>query len=384
VAVVALVDLGLPRELGAQPLRWVEVEFGAGNGNANDAAFASAVATHVTNALATTEGIRVTSRADSSRPRFDTATGRPVEQYSLHGRVVRRGNDVQLYAYLSSYVDEFILQWSHSYSSADAKVLADEIVGGALARLRLAFDPREALALVYGGSTWADPGTKRYGGFFANADSVFVRPAFVAAFEEAGVAKRFVIAALEPSTDYTCNACVPLLGGAVFRHDGERWVVDAANKLIGAGGGYGTRYRLASVGRNHYAVVYQVSYKSDTVYQHASVIFAIDGVLAARFTTAERDTPGPGGCDVPEPRLELSFTNGSDESPRYNEEYRDLVVDEQWNDGHCRGVKVDGGMWYSFAGRVCRNVSRYRVSAGQYVPLETQLNGCSDWRASEQ
>ena len=82
------------------------------------------------------------------------------------------------------------------------------------------FDPGKALAVVYGSQTWSDPRLREYADF--PQGRAFVVPAFDAAFNEQGVEKHIVLATLtpRPAAAYNCNACSPLLGGAVFRKEG--------------------------------------------------------------------------------------------------------------------------------------------------------------------
>jgi hypothetical protein len=246
------------------------------------------------------------------------------------------------------------------------------------------FDLERALTLIYGGPTWSNPNLKQYENF-KDSNQAFIRSVFDAPYKEQKVEKHIVIAALTPQADYFCHACWPLLGGAIFRKDGQQWSIETENKVIEPGNGWGDTFELVQIGLNRHGVVHHIDdvhggYEDMT----ATVLFPLNGTLLAQQLPSQiSGTPGPGACEAPTQQFRLSFTSGNESSPRRNEKYFDLVVDVQWNEGKCKEIETDEGVDFQFTGKVCRNISRYLFLESGYKLLATQLSDCADWHATE-
>jgi hypothetical protein len=243
------------------------------------------------------------------------------------------------------------------------------------------FDVEKALKLVYGDLIWSDKILKQFENF-KDSDEARICSVFDASFKEQHVEKHVVIAALTPNVEYYgCHACWPLLGGAVFRNDGEQWSIESESKVLEPGNGWGDKFSLVKTGQDQHGVVHLV----EDVHQGyedkvASIFFPLEGQLfAQKFSTAITGTPGSGACEVPDQHLRLSFTDGKMLPLRLYENYYEIVVDEQWNEGKCSEIETGVDVEFLFIGRVCHNISRYRFNKSEYQLLVTHLNGCVDW-----
>jgi hypothetical protein len=195
-----------------------------------------------------------------------------------------------------------------------------------------------------------------------------------------------VIATLlpRPQSQHNCHACSPMLGGAVFRRDGERWQLEAVGREIEEGhawfddkhGGLS----LIRIGPERFGLLH----RNDDVgggYEHRrrSLIFDLGGELRAGFVyrmPETGDTPGPGACPVPEIGLELSIL---DEDPPGDAGLFDVMIDASWNDARCAVVELDGGpgQGLTASGESCRRRARYRFEDGEYRLLATELDSCT-------
>jgi hypothetical protein len=238
------------------------------------------------------------------------------------------------------------------------------------------FAVERALALIYGGPVWEDPRISSYPNF--ETDRAFVEPLFDAAYVEGGNAKHVVIATLTPRpwSEYRCHACSPLIGGAVFRADGDSWTIEAVGTVIGLGHAwYGTHSSLdlVRIGPNRFSLLHAIEdvnggYESKRV----SLIFARDGDLAVRFEESIVESPGPGACGIPEEQ-HLRVTMGEPDEAGGGALF-DLIVDMRWNDARCRMLEPEVA---TFEGQVCHRVSRYRHTDDAYVLVATERDECT-------
>lgn len=112
------------------------------------------------------------------------------------------------------------------------------------------FDPKQALELLYGpydeatgAANWTSvhpPDNQQFSGF-RNTATALVRVAFQEQFTESGVEKIALLTYAVPAgvTDYECHACVPMLGAATFAQDGSRWKLEASERYLAMGDGFG-------------------------------------------------------------------------------------------------------------------------------------------------
>src|SRR5690606_39449020 len=110
-----------------------------------------------------------------------------------------------------------------------------------------------ALVSVYGSLEWNDQRLASYQDF--RDGHAHVEPAFDATFEEGGATKRIVIATLtpKPRREYNCHACSPMLGGAVFRRDGDSWRRESTGEVIQLSSAWHASLQLMQIGPDRYA-----------------------------------------------------------------------------------------------------------------------------------
>jgi hypothetical protein len=239
-----------------------------------------------------------------------------------------------------------------------------------------AFSADRALALVYGGPVWNSPELSRYPSF--TEQRAFIEPLFEAAYVEGGVEKHIVIATLtpQPRREYSCHACGPLLGGAVYRAEGSSWTLEAAGPIIEFGHAwYGSNswLELVRIGADRHGLLHRIEdmgggYEDKS----ASLIFASGGELAVQFAAPPVSGPGPGACGIPEEQ-HLLVTIDAPDAPASEIALFDVIVDARWNDARCGSL--EGGVM-TFSGQVCQRVSRYRSADGVYALVATERDEC--------
>lgn len=235
------------------------------------------------------------------------------------------------------------------------------------------FDAGRALAGVYGSLDWVDPRIDRFARF--PGSRAHVEPLFDASFQEGGSTKHVVIATLtpRPKREFNCHACSPILGGAVFRRDGDAWVRESTGELIQLSSAWNATLKLIQVGPDRHALLHQVDdIHGGSETRQATLIFGVGGELAVRFRADGFVAPGPGACALPEQHLRVKAV--ADESRE--QEYFDLMVDAKWNEATCRNSEDGDGPVVTSSGRECRRVSRYRFREGSYQPIATDVDEC--------
>jgi hypothetical protein len=232
------------------------------------------------------------------------------------------------------------------------------------------FDPVLALAVVYGGQLPAS----RVNTFKMGED--FIEPLYDAAYVEGGVDKHVVIATLtpRPRSEYGCHACWPMLGGAVFRRDGDVWRIESTGLKIEQGhawfDGQHGKLTLVHVGPDRYGLLHQVNDMSGgDESMRASLIFGVDGVLASRLVAPPVQGPGPGACGMPEQHLKVATLEAGAGS------FYEVAVDAVWNEGRCE--YIEGGTRARSSGRACHRATRYRYREGTYVQTAVDTAVCT-------
>lgn len=254
------------------------------------------------------------------------------------------------------------------------------------------FNAEEALAVVYGRHSW-DHLLPQGRNAFENGQD-FIEPLYDAAYVEDGVDKHMVIAALtpKPSSQYDCRSCSPMLGGAVYRRDGDVWRVESTGLKIEPGhawldGKHG-RLTLVRVSPSRYGVLHEVhDIGQGHEMMRASLIFGVDGVLANRLVVPPVEGPGPGACGVPAQHLKvdileagLAATNSAIPADPVSTDsgpgFYDIVVDTLWNEARCESV--EGGIGVRSSGQVCQRISRYQYRDGTYVQTDVEIDICRE------
>lgn len=252
-----------------------------------------------------------------------------------------------------------------------------------LASFQGEFEPLLALTVVYGvGETWNEQHTSRLNHFTIRGD--YVEPLYDVGYVEDGVDKHVVIGALtpQPRHQYNCHSCSPMLGGAVFRRDGDVWRVESTGLKIEAGhawfdGKHG-RLTLVRVGPNKYGLLHEVlDIGQGHEWRKASLIFGVNGVLASRLVVPPVAGPGPGACGVPAQHLKVDILEagaGVNNPTDSGSGFFEVVVDALWNEARCESV--EGGTSSRSSGRACQRTSRYRYREGMYVQADVGNDVC--------
>lgn len=254
------------------------------------------------------------------------------------------------------------------------------------------FDPVLALTVVYGAhEPRNDARTSRLNFFQSGGD--FIEPLYDTAYVEGGVDKHVVIATLtpQPRSEYQCHACVPMLGGAVFRRDGDVWRVESTGLKIEPGhawfdGRHG-QLTLVRVGPDRYGLLHQINDVSGGYeIMRTSLIFGADGVLASRLVVPPVEGLGPGACGMPAQHLRVDILEagaGNADSAMVagragtnsKSGLYDVAVDALWNDGGCE--YIEGGTRARSYGRSCHRLTRYRYREGAYVQDAVGIDVCT-------
>lgn len=236
------------------------------------------------------------------------------------------------------------------------------------------FSADRALIAVYGSLEWKNPELTRHADFRQGAAQV--EPLFEGVFQEDGTTKRLVIGKLTPvgARPYNCHACSPLLGGAVFRQDGNQWRREAEGKLIQPSSATHSSLQMLQIGPQRFAILHRISDVHGGVEtREASLIFGVGNQLAVRFRANGFVAPGPGACPLPEQRLLVT----TEDEPGSAREYFDLIVDATWNDASCRDSRQGDRLFLTASGKTCRRVTRHRFRDGSYQLLSTAMDQCT-------
>src|SRR5262249_33880197 len=90
---------------------------------------------------------------------------------------------------------------------------------------------------------------------------VYTASKFTQSFTQGGVL-RFIIITEAVTAHYTCHACAPIIGGAVFSQKDETWQLDTVTKVISRIGEFGMapKPKLIKVGQDVYAARFDSGY----------------------------------------------------------------------------------------------------------------------------
>lgn len=189
--------------------------------------------------------------------------------------------------------------------------------------------------------------------------TVYTAANLVQAFTQGGVQRYFVITETVPA-QYSCHACAPLIGGAVFTQQGDRWQLDSETRLVRRMGGYGSapKGKLTKIGPDRYGVVFEdgdmgQGYTHEAVWVLAEVGERISEVLSV--DSYGGDNEGTCGEDL-QPCWKFSSRMAFE--PGANPDYFDIKVTTT-------GTKSDDN------GKIGRAnaVKKYAFVNGKYTPV---------------
>jgi hypothetical protein len=202
------------------------------------------------------------------------------------------------------------------------------------------FDPKAALATVYGGNTWRDPQVARYfrlQSFRESNDLAYVSLGFDESYVEKGHPKHVIVSLLtpEPPESYGCHACEPLMGAAVLTLAGGRWEIESVSKIIEFIAG-GSRFSLVRAGPDRYALLlHQQDYHQGYELNRFDILLADDGRIRQPLSIGFNENPSPSACsDATEQSVDLSFDTAG------RRELYDVLTVVKRNEGQCGHVKA--------------------------------------------
>ncbi len=230
------------------------------------------------------------------------------------------------------------------------------------------FDPLKALKLLYGTLTpsenegtdqpviWQNVGVpERLADYFDSIPKGRVSIIFDSPYRQNNFEKHMIITATVPAgKHYECHACAPLIGGAVFRRSGRRWVLEADNKYITVTGKFGSTdrevIRFAKIGPNRYGVIFQgndvhqgyiSNYVSLIVPYEKSLVQALQFFVEGPGDAACPDNTGEGFSNFEEQGIDVRYVKGETQTSYY-----DIETIVRYNSGPCGQVKAVKEMRY--------------------------------------
>ena len=212
------------------------------------------------------------------------------------------------------------------------------------------FDPQAALTQLYGGNTWKDPRLARH---FSSpgSDVVYVSLGFDAPYLEGGHPKHLIVSLLtpEPPEQYSCHACTPLIGAAVFTLAGAKWQIESESTII-EDVALGHRFSLVKTGPDRYGVlVHQLDSHQGYQLDRIDLLLAYKRIMRQALSIGFNESPSPDACgDGAQQSVDLTFNVAG------SKEFYDALAVVRENAGQCGHLKAT----------VQR--SRYEYAAGDY------------------
>lgn len=226
-----------------------------------------------------------------------------------------------------------------------------------LVRNKVSVEANEAFLSFYKGTSWAGESTDKY----FNERTEYVSLKFEGRFTEGGINKLLVIWYLTPSPldDFLCHACVPLIGGAIFKQQDSKWIVESAQKIIGWGDVLETGdFNLVQIGPDKYGVSIHITdahqgYEDDRF----EILVPYKGSLITALVDGFYEKPGDAAyiegnnVELLPQDLSIKFVPGK------NPEFYDAVVRARYNDGDSQKlVRKD-------------QTNRYQFHDGKFEPI---------------
>lgn len=222
-------------------------------------------------------------------------------------------------------------------------------------KFHISDEAKGALLDLYGGIQLNDKRLVEY----INVETAYVIPVFEKHFISEGSEKLLVLGVLSETDGaiQDCHACTPLLGGAVFSKQGQKWVVENEQKIIGWGGPFGTLGDIDIVltGKNKYGVAIRVS-DMHQGYENmfVRVFVPYNGKLVEALGDGFAESPSENACEninIQPQSFDVKF------EPANDADYFDLVTRSQFNEGDCEHF-------------VRKDITiRYRFNNGKYLPV---------------
>jgi hypothetical protein len=225
-------------------------------------------------------------------------------------------------------------------------------------------DAQAAIVQLYGGKTWSDGRLEKY--FHSGQPTVqpkhlaFISVAFQAGYSEDGVEKSVVITKLtpQPEAEFSCHACTPIIGGAVFAFHDNRWDIESQAQILGSGTGANNDFSLVKIGPDRYGVLYRLEDIHQGYEQkRLKIIAPIHGALVIALAVGFDESPGEGACADAQPQSVtlnvLRSSHGSDPG------FFDVLTAVLHNEGIC------GHLVFR------RDITRYVFKNGGYADINT-------------
>jgi hypothetical protein len=188
----------------------------------------------------------------------------------------------------------------------------------------------QAIVSVYGGSKWHDKKLFE----FLKTNTGFVTAQFWSNLSVNGVNRLLVIVSIEPKEIPDENH-IQLIGGAILKQVGSKWIVESENKILGWGGKHNDigAASIVRVGEEKYGI--EIT-ESDEVRGFESfsirVFIPVDQKLELALEIGAGGPEGDGPCEnknFPSQSLSVSYI------PVPNSEYFDINASAEYNEGDC-------------------------------------------------
>jgi hypothetical protein len=229
-------------------------------------------------------------------------------------------------------------KWAHALIAivvGTSTVRAEEIQ-----RAVAGFDPKSALAAVYGGNTWKDPKLAKYFPPVSDgsaSDVAYLSLGFDASYVEGGQQKHVIVSLLTPAPaeTYNCHACSPLIGAAVLRLVGGRWEIESASKIIKFVT-VGYEFSLVNVGPDRYGVLlHQRDSHQGYEMNRFDLLLPDHGNIRQSLSIGFDENPSPGACeDASGQSGDLTFDTVD------HKELYDVLTVVKKNEGECGHLKA--------------------------------------------
>lgn len=249
-----------------------------------------------------------------------------------------------------------VIQSSPTVASVQAVsgVLPDQ--NAHLVRDQVSAEGRRLFVDLYGGVIWKDQSIKK---FFNDATEAHITPKFEVRFTENGKDKLFVLGYVAPTEEYICHACVPLLGGAIFRYDNSAWIVESKQTIIGWGDVLETgEFQLVKIGPDRYGLSVHITDAHQGYEDNRYlVIVPYKGKLLIALDSGFIEKPGSAAyieddVELAEQNVSINFAQGN------NLEYFDVVLKLNYNE-------AAGKEWH-----LKSETQHYTFKDGQYINLK--------------
>ena len=147
------------------------------------------------------------------------------------------------------------------------------------------------------------------------SDPLVVRPFWSGTYEDGGVQRAVLLTYAVPfephwepivpgDKPFSCHACTPLIGIAVFKWSAKGWVPEVSRVAVSRGGGWGlppSPARLIKIGTHHMAIEIDEEYDGGGDTTISEEIIPLHGSSISKVLRIETGEDNAGGCERHQP-----------------------------------------------------------------------------------